>query len=165
MGSDSSPLRFDQLVKRHRHLPHWQLGGAVYFITFRSARGELPSQARRQVIENMLFDHGRRYDLHFGVVMHDHAHAALQPLEISPGVYHDLSRILNSLKGVSARRVNQLLGTSGKVWQEESFDRIIRNDFEYDEKMQYMWDNPVRAGLVERSEDYEFFVWPPDAPR
>src|SRR5438094_99639 len=114
----------ERLRKRRRHLPHWELGGSVYFITFRSARGLLPEPALRQVMVHILYDHGRRYDLHFAVVMPDHTHLLLQPLEKSPKAWHELSGILKALKGISARRINQLSGTSGTVWQEESFDRI-----------------------------------------
>src|SRR4051812_24020845 len=141
-----------ELCKRRRHLPHWQLGGSVYFITFRSARGVLPGSAMTQVIENVQYDHGRRYELHFGVVMPDHTHLLLQPLKLQIGKWHDLPAIMKSLKGVSARRINQLLGTSGAVWQEEYFDRIVRDAAEYDEKANYMWMNPVKAELVKDPE-------------
>src|SRR6184192_3048534 len=49
-----------------------------------------------------LYDHGRRYDLHFGVVMPDHTHLLLQPLLKSPGLWHSLSEIMKTVKGVSA---------------------------------------------------------------
>jgi REP element-mobilizing transposase RayT len=150
-----------ELRKRRRNLPHWQLGGSVYFITFRSARGDLPQVAMRQVVANVLYDHRRCYDLEFGVVMPDHTHLLLQPLEVTDGLWHELPDIMKSLKGVSARRINQFLGTSGTVWQEEYFDRIVRDEHEYDEKVDYMWNNPIKAGLVEHPEDWEFFILPP----
>ena len=64
---------------------------------------------------------------------------------------------------MSARRINQLLGTDGAVWQDESWDRIIRDEEEMIEKLSYMMHNPVKAGLVRRPEDYEFLLmegWP-----
>src|SRR5687768_17310610 len=143
-----------ELRKRRRHLPHWQLGGSVYFITFRSARGALPSVAMKQVITNVLHDHGCRYDHHFGVVMPDHTHLLLQPLTKAAGTWHELPEIMKSLKGVSARRINQLLGTSGTVWQEEYFDRIVRDAQEYEEKVNYMWNNPLKAGFVSDPEEW-----------
>ena len=63
--------------------------------------------------------------------------------------------------GVSARRINQSLGTAGKVWQEESFDRIVRDQREYDEKLDYMWNNPIRKGLVSPGEEYPYYIYPP----
>ena len=122
-----------ELLIRRRHLPHWQMGGSVYFITFRSQRGGLPPVALRQMSTHILHDHGKRYDLVFGVVMPDHVHVVLQPRERKPGVWFDLAEIMKGLKGASARRINQLLGTRGTVWQDESFDRIIRDENEVEE--------------------------------
>ena len=95
--------------------------------------------------------------------MPDHTHLLLQPLLKSPGLWHSLSEIMKTVKGVSARRINQMLGTNGCVWEEESFDRIIRDQHEHEEKMQYMWMNPAEAGLVGDPEEWDFFIWPPES--
>src|SRR6266480_5545795 len=109
-----------ELKKRHRHLPHWQLGGETYFITFRSKRGNLPPTALKQVIQNILHDHLKKYELFFAVVMPDHVHILLKPSQRKPGIWWSLADINRGIKGTSARFINQLLGTSGPVWQEES---------------------------------------------
>jgi len=49
--------------------------------------------------------------------------------------------------------------STGAVWQDESFDRIIRAGEDIDEKCAYVVENPVRKGLVERAEDYPW-IWP-----
>ena len=64
------------------------------------------------------------------------------------------------IKGVSARNVNQLLGSSGPLWQEESFDHVLRNDESFLEKREYIRQNPVRARLVISPEDYRW-LWIP----
>jgi REP element-mobilizing transposase RayT len=94
------------------------MGGSTYFVTFRSARGVLPEVARKQVLENILCEHGKRADVLFGVVMPDHVHLLIRPLEKHPGIWNDLSKILQGIKGVSGRKINQLLGTTGSVWQQ-----------------------------------------------
>ena len=157
------------LTRRRHHLPHWQQGGSVYFITFRSARATLPQKALRPVLEAIRYDHGRTYDLYLAVAMPDHTHMLLQPREKTPGIWYDLAEIMKGIKGVSARRINQLLGTVGTVWQEESFDRIVRNEQEFLEKWNYMLNNPVKRGLVSEHADYQFFLSPetsgrPDTP-
>ena len=149
------------LQKRRRQLPHWQQGGSTYFITFRSVRGRLPDAALRQVIKHIEFDHNQKYELFFAVVMPDHAHLLLKPLSKKENCWWTLAEIMRGIKGTSARFINKILGTTGAVWQEESFDRIVRDQNEYDEKLQYMWNNPVKAGLVEVSEEYQYFVFPP----
>jgi putative transposase len=153
------------LTKRRRHLPHWELHGAVYFLTFRSARGDLPEPARQPVIDTVLFDDRRKYDLYLGVIMSDHVHLVLQPLRKPQGTYHSLPEIMKTIKGISARKINVILQTTGTVWQEESFDRIIRDQHELDEKLGYMWNNPAKAGLVTDPADYPYFIWPPSPPQ
>ena len=149
-----------ELQIKHRHLPHWQIGGSIYFVTFRSHRGILPDEAKRLTIKHILHDHGKKHFLHFGVVMPDHVHLLIEPLRRSEETWHDLSAIMKSIKGVSSRRINQFLGTLGNLWQDESYDRIMRDEAEYLEKLNYIWNNPVKVGLVSNPEDYEFYVYP-----
>ena len=149
----------DVLTIREHHLPHWQLGGSTYFVTFRSARGNLSTQAPTILQEHLHQGDGHRYDIAIGVLMPDHVHLLIRPREASPGVWHDLSEIMQSIKGASARRINQALGTKGTLWQKESHDRIVRDEAEFEEKTEYIYWNPRRAGIVEDPDDYPFFVF------
>ncbi len=150
----------DSLLTRRHHLPHWQQGGSTYFITFRSARGQLPDEALRILRSIILASDDNLYQLSFGVLMPDHAHLMLRPLERVPGHWWDLARIMKRIKGVSARAVNASLGTRGRVWQQESFDRIVRDEAEFRKHWNYMYLNPLRAGLVDDPEEYEFLIRP-----
>ncbi len=71
---------------------------------------------------------------------------------------YPLPAILKLIKGISARNVNKLLGISGPVWQKESFDHVLRGDGSFQEKLEYIRQNPVRRGLVARPEDYPW-LW------
>jgi hypothetical protein len=48
------------------------------------------------------------------------------------------------------------------LWQDESWDRIIRDAAEFDEKLQYMFDNPIKAGLVTDEAPYDTWYYNPD---
>jgi hypothetical protein len=64
---------------------------------------------------------------------------------------------MKGIKGVSARRINQRLGRKGSLWQDESFDRIMRaGEFEF--KKNYIMANPVDAGLCKKPEEYPW-LW------
>jgi REP element-mobilizing transposase RayT len=152
----------EQLTTRQGQLPHWQLGGSVYFVTFRSARGPLPPEALVQLRSHVAFDHGKRFDLIFGVMMPDHVHLLIKPREKTVGCWYDLAEILKNLKGASSRRINQLLGTSGPIWQKESYDRIVRDDAEFQIIFEYIFLNPQKAGLIADPELYPFFLKPPE---
>ncbi|HXI61595.1 MAG TPA: transposase, partial [Pyrinomonadaceae bacterium] len=74
------------------------------------------------VQQSLLFFDGDRYKLSAWVVMPNHVHALLTPLGNQL-----LSRILHSLKSYTSNEANRILGIEGKFWQQESFDRYIRN--------------------------------------
>jgi hypothetical protein len=64
---------------------------------------------------------------------------------------------LQSLKGVTARQANLLLGRTGETfWQAESYDRWVRDESEWDRIAAYIENNPVKAGLVPCAEDYRW---------
>jgi hypothetical protein len=100
---------------------------------------------------------GRFYHLAAAVVMPDHVHIVLQPL---PG--YSLARVMRGIKGVSANILNNLRGTRGTVWQDESYDRIIRDSEELVEKLNYMLNNSVKAGLCAEGESYDGWYLNPD---
>ena len=68
---------------------------------------------------------------------------------------------MKRIKGVSARRINQHLGVSGSVWQAEYLDRTVRDDQEFEEKLTYIEQNPIRAGLADERRSYEWYIMPP----
>jgi len=140
----------DEEIKiTRRHLPHWKLKGATYFITFRTVQGELSIEEQKLVLKHIVDGNEKFYTLIAVIVMPDHVHLLLTPNE-----GYDLSRITKGIKGASARQLNLKRGTSGSIWQDESFDRIIRDQNELNEKLNYMLNNPVKRGLTESPWDY-----------
>jgi REP element-mobilizing transposase RayT len=134
-----------------RMLPHYQKAGRSVFLTFCKAnRIAFSPEARDAILYHCLYDNGKRYDLHAAVVMPDHVHLVLLPLRDEKGWPYSLPTILKLLKGTSARSVNKLLGSSGPVWQEESLDHVLRSQESFEEKLEYLRQNPVRRGLVKR---------------
>src|SRR5260370_24225479 len=88
------------------------------------------------------------YQLGAFVIMSNHVHVLLLP-RIS------LSRLMQSLKGASAREANRILGRTGETfWQAESYDHWVRDEKELERIVAYIENNPVNAGLVTRAEDY-----------
>jgi REP-associated tyrosine transposase len=101
------------------------------------------------VIESLLCGENlRHYQLGPFVIMANHVHVLLLPM-ISP------SLLLKALKGTSAREANRLLGRTGEqFWQRETYDHWVRSEDEWNRIASYIESNPVKAGLVERMEDY-----------
>jgi putative transposase len=67
-----------------------------------------------------------------------------------------ISLAMKSVKQSSMSAVNQRRGAEGELWQPRFFDRALRTVQEYNEKVEYIHLNPVRAGLVNRPEDWRW---------
>jgi REP element-mobilizing transposase RayT len=83
------------------------------------------------------------------VFLPDHWHAILyarHPLTIST--------VMESIQGGATKRINRSREERGLLFQPRFFDRALRTVREYDEKVQYIHLNPVKAGLVTRPEDW-----------
>ncbi len=94
----------------------------------------------KDVVEKALrhFD-GERYELGEFVVMPNHVHALLTPID-----GNELSAILHSWKSYTAKVINKRLGQSGTFWQKESFDHIVRSPASLDRFAEYIRDNPKK---------------------
>lgn len=138
-----------------RNLPHWQEPHRVYFLTWRCLKGQVLSpEERTMTLESLCHWNEHKWTLYAAVVMPDHVHVLAQPLTIIEGGVFDLTEILHSVKSFSAHKINKRKGMKGSVWQDERFDRIVRDELEFNEKWQYIRNNPVKNGLSERPEDY-----------
>jgi putative transposase len=141
-----------------RRLPHFQPDFKIIFITFCTyLRWTLPADARTIVVDTCVAGNGLKFDLFGLVVMPDHVHLALVPFCGSEGPI-PMAEIMQAIKGTSAQRINKLLNRRGRVWQEESFDRALRTEEQVQEKLFYMLENPVRAGLVSNPLGYPW-IW------
>lgn len=124
-----------------RHLPHWRLPGANYHVTWSVASHQLDLSPpeRSLVVAAVRQFEADRYDLYAYCVMSDHVHALVAP---RPGF--DLERIIGSWKSFSANRMQRTFGRAGAIWQEEYFDRIVRNRLDYETKVKYILENPLK---------------------
>jgi len=167
-----------------RRLPHWDVVEKPLFVTFRLhsslpasrvfppaglvSAGKVfvavdrlldactigPLFLRRTEIAEMMvaaLRHGdrelHRYELHAFVVMPNHVHLLVAPHVLA-------AKWLGPLKGFTAHEANLLLGTHGPFWQEESFDRLVRTNAEFERIRRYIEDNPVKAGLAATAEEF-----------
>ena len=69
---------------------------------------------------------------------------------------YTVTNILRKLKWNTALRANKILGRTGAFWQDESYDRVIRNSEELDRTIEYVLTNPVKAGLCKDWHDWKW---------
>ncbi len=169
-----------------RRLPHWDAIGQPLFVTFRlhgslPANRVFPpdqlSSGRAFVALDRILDKATsgprflsrpdiadlvvealrdgerrfgRYELHSFVVMPNHVHLLVTPHVVS-------TRWLGPLKGFTAHAANHILLRKGTpFWQDESYDHLVRPGTEFRRIQDYIEWNPVKAGLVPSSEDYQW---------
>lgn len=155
----STRIPLTRMYDYRRKLPYYQKPNKPLFVTFRKGTREpFSPQARDLVLQCCVKGHGSHFFLHAAVIMPEHVHLLLTPSCDKNGWPYGLPHILKLIKGASARGVNKLLETCGPVWQEESFDHVLRSDESMKEKLEYIKQNPVRRGLVKRPEDYRW-LW------
>lgn len=135
-------------------------GNQIYFIT-------TVIQKRRKLFVNLdicrniilqmkRFDDEDYIETIAWVIMPDHIHWMFQ-LKAAD----DLGTVLKRFKGRSGRKLNLLLGIRGTFWQHAYYDHAVRKDEDVKKIARYIVANPLRAGLVERIEDYPYWdaVW------
>jgi REP element-mobilizing transposase RayT len=102
------------------------------------------------VVDSIYYRDLRHYHLHAYVVMPNHVHLLITPLV-------EVSKLMQSLKRFTAREGNRILGLTGQpFWQDESYDRLVRNETEFQRIADYIETNPVKSGLASTPEE---FAW------
>lgn len=112
---------------------------------------------------SLLFGHTTRYTLHAWCIMPNNVHVLFR-------VHADASRkekipllasIVHGWKSYTAVQANRILGRKGKFWMREYYDRFIRDERHYRACVDYIHENPVKAGLVNAPEEWP---WPSATP-
>jgi putative transposase len=85
-------------------------------------------------------------------IMPNHVHLECTLNEGAP----DLEMVLKSHKNFTALNCNKQLQRRGAFWQPETFDRLIRDEQDFNRRVWYTLQNPVKAGLVERWQDWPY---------
>jgi leucyl-tRNA synthetase len=85
---------------------------------------------------------GERYDVVSFVIMPNHVHVLFRM-----GEDEDLAKVVHSWKSFTAHEINKARGTNGPVWQDEYFDRIVRDESHLHRLVEYIERNPEKAGL------------------
>ncbi len=112
----------------------------------------LKNEEIAQLVQDALFFwNNEKYKLFAWVIMPNHVHLLLRPKE-----GFELSDIMHSIKSFTANRGNKILKRKGEFWQHESFDRFIRNYRHFERVVSYIENNPVKAKICSKPEDWKF---------
>ena len=103
------------------------------------------------VQDTLLFNHQKKYELICWCIMPNHVHTLIAPVE---GM--SLSEIMYDWKSYTTHAINKALNRKGKLWMMEYFDRYIRDDNHFQKVVNYIHNNPVKAGLVAEPADWRW---------
>lgn len=92
--------------------------------------------------DTLILGDGERYRLLAWCVMPNHVHVVLK---LFPG--HNLSTVMSSWKSYTAKAANRILCRTGRFWQREYYDRLIRDGNELGRAVSYVLNNPEKVGL------------------
>ena len=81
--------------------------------------------------------------------MPEHVHLILTPAPLV-----SLEKAMQFVKGGFSYRAKQELNFNREIWQPGNNEHRIRDAADYAKHVEYIWMNPVKAGLVERAEEY-----------
>lgn len=107
------------------------------------------------VAEALHYRDDKLYRLDAFSIMPNHVHTVFVPLT-KDNIPVSLSSIMHSLKRNTSKQANRLLQRSGAFWEHETFDHYIRNRAEGLRIVEYVLNNPVKAGLVKQWQDWEW---------
>ena len=78
--------------------------------------------------------------VHCYVIMPNHVHIIIETTNEASA-----TKLIGTIKSVSSHLINKYLGRKGKLWQHESYDRIIRNGLHYWRAVRYIVRNTMKC--------------------
>jgi REP element-mobilizing transposase RayT len=127
----------------------------MYYVTFCTQNREtLSPNAQTVVLTTCVALHDALWWLDSVVVMPDHVHLIATPYETT-----NIGIAVGRVKGRSAYDINRTLQRAGRLWQRDTFERIVRSEENLALKREYIFHNPVRKGLVTQWQDYKWLWW------
>jgi REP-associated tyrosine transposase len=125
--------------------------GRTFFVTSVTAQRKtiFQREATAELFIDVLFHYRnqRKFMLHEFVVMPDHFHVLITPSDLI-----SLERAVQFVKGGFSFRFKSRV----PVWQPSFTNHHVRNEEDHERHREYIWMNPVRAGIVRTAQEYRF---------
>jgi hypothetical protein len=155
-------MKFTNFQIWRGRLPHWRADDVNYYVTFRHRR-ELDEDERVLLLRALMRPEGRQWDLAILCILPETTELIFRVNEAPTGRPYELSDIVEKAKVKAAKQIMKKTGERYGPFYGESYDRIIRDDAEFEETWQRILDSPVSAELVEDPEEYRT-LWVAEAP-
>ena len=127
---------FDNVLDKSLNEPYWLQNPLVAQI----------------VQDSILYQDGKQYDLWVSSIMPNHVHSLLTMKDNSL----NLDEILQRHKRFTARQSNKILHRTGQFWENETYDHVVKDEIEFQNTLNYILNNPVKAGFVKKWDDWKW---------
>ncbi len=146
-------MRFKNFSIWRGRLPHWRADDVTYYVTFRHAR-PLDEEERIWLLRALLRAEGRKLDFEIVAVLPDRTEALFHVREAGDGRPLELSKIVEAAKRSAGKRVTKATGERYAPFWSESYDRIVRDAAEFEERWMAILESPVHDELAADPEHY-----------
>ena len=141
-------------------LPHWRADDVTYYVTFRHSR-ELDPVERTMLLTALIRPEGKKWDLLCLCVLPETTELIFTVLASPDGSAYELSDIVEKAKAKVGRAIIKKTGERFPPFYQESYDRIIRDEAELQERMEAIAAAPQRLDVLDEDGDYEWYWLPP----
>ncbi len=113
----------------------------------------LQSNPLCELLLQVIRDHRaqQRFQLHAFVFMPNHVHLILTPAPLV-----SLEKAMQLIKGGFSFRAKKEMSFNQEIWQKGYNEHRIRDADDYSKHVEYIWKNPVEAGLVSEAEEFPY---------
>ena len=128
--------RLDNVLDKQLNEPYWLQDNRIAQIVY----------------DSLLFNDAKEYELWSFSLMPNHVHALLTLKESSLPLYS----VLQNHKKFTANKCNQVLKRTGQFWEHETYDHVVRKGVEFGNIVNYILNNPVKAGFVKHWSEWRW---------
>lgn len=146
-------MRFKNFQIWRGRLPHWRADGVTYYVTFRYGRA-LDDGERQWLFHELLRAHGRQFDYQIVCVLPESTEVMFKVADGPDGRPVELARIIESAKRRAGKKVVKSTGERFPPFFAESYDRIVRDEAEFEERWMAILESPLKADLAVEPDEY-----------
>ncbi len=143
-------------------LPHWRADDVTYYVEFRHRR-PLSVNECAVVLKSLLKSEGRRWEIIIACSLPEKTELLFTVGHDPSGVPYELSDLVEKAKARAGKLIVKQTGERFPPFYNESYDRIVRDDAELEERWNQILASPVDAELAEDPEEY-LALWARNAP-
>ena len=141
-------------------LPHWRADDVRYYVTFRHRRDLSPEECHI-LFRTLLKPDGRRWDLQILCVLPAATELIFTVIEAPTGRPYELSEIVEKAKTKAGKLIVKKSGERFSPFYNESYDRIVRDEAEFAERWEQIFDSTPDT---DEEDEWEYLWVSPEPP-